>query len=318
MKKSFYVKYIGIIDGDMGILTRKIDLSSRKQSILSKEEPSKEKLSEEYSSAHNNEKPLINPMFKKYTKSRRMRNKSTREAFHSTLTNPYKEITFKYKKPTLLNILMSPIALAKKQPEKAKSLTKFKVIKDNFPKSFLRNNKNNRNAISSFNNTMYKEKVTGIPNPEKYYSKVMNDVMPSKKFFVSCRSDECKRKKNYKSLVQLNCPPQQIGLTGSKFTKTKMKHSTTNTRIESYNSQKVTQWLNMWRMYKKVKIKNTKIDEHIEDNILNIKTYYGLINKRNRSLFTAHKSRKKHIVLNLNSGYLVFLFIILAILISVT
>lgn len=245
MNKTFYVKYIGIIDGDMGILTRKVTANTRYPKFhpvyINQPKPGT------FITKVNNEVHSQENLITHY-----------KEVKESTITkNASKELVFKLKKreEQLSTSLIKP---EKKAP---KQLTK----------------------ILSENLSM--EKHTGIPNPDKYYSKAINDIMPVQKLRVA-------RNNNHKSLFNIQCPVLCSGVKDMKLTRSREKLFNISCKRASSHS-------NGWKVSHRF-FNGRRKDCTLFGNALSIKNASCSPNRKVRTKAAAHRSKKRRIVLHLH------------------
>ena len=246
MNKTYYVKYIGIIDGDMGILTRKVN-----QLILGYEKPLFNTQTRNKSAFKiTPESTLLHTL---RCKANLRRKASSQVAFYKKKMKEAKvgmeEIVFKLNKPTLPNIFTSPI---KKDFNIKPEMTTVQT-----PHLF-------------FTIDPKMERAKGIPNPDKYNINTINNLMPSKKFLVTHNLNEPKRIKNYQSLFKLHCPHQRTGVSGTKISKSPIRnrmpklHKEICGSLSPFKTQIQERRLRNWEVYQKTVL--LKSNKNMEDN----------------------------------------------------
>eukprot|EP00826_Nyctotherus_ovalis_P053067 TRINITY_DN6836_c0_g1_i9.p1 TRINITY_DN6836_c0_g1~~TRINITY_DN6836_c0_g1_i9.p1 ORF type:complete len:292 (+),score=64.87 TRINITY_DN6836_c0_g1_i9:128-1003(+) len=224
----------------------------------------------------------------------RKRLKSSMESIQSNSTST-RDIQFKFNKPTLPNILTSPLTVGRSTPQYSTVQALSEPI---------------HTLLKTLISDSAMERTRGIPNPDKYNAKAVNDLMPSKKFLVVHSLNEEKRTKNYQSLFKLHCPYQRTGVSGTKIIKNKVPklHKEMCTSLSPFKSQIQARRLRNWEVYQKtVLLKSSKVlekhsatsDNHCKapEHILQIKSGYWPFKEKGK---LASCAEKKKIVVNLN------------------
>jgi len=262
MNKTFYVKYIGIIDGDMGILTRKVTAPTQHT---------------KFSSVY-----ITKPIMDAKVKSHKSLITSKRE------DSKPKDIVFKNKKLTLFNSLASPTFFEENKKLPA-TLNKAKERKK--PMAISK-----QKLIRVLTTVPTLEKYTGIPNPAKYQSKVINDVMPVQRLIVTRNEKDSNKRRNHKSSFNIQYPLTRSGVTGTKFTCSRERLSKP---MKTHGPYKKVFSLRITKRMFDMNYCNQK-DSSSLGNVLSIKNASYFSGRKIKYYSIAHRSKKRRVVVHLD------------------
>lgn len=166
-----------------------------------------------------------------------------------------------------------------------------------------------RPLLRTFIDYLTMERNNGIPNPNKYESTTISNLMPSKKLRAIHLSTDSKRIKNSKTLFNIKCPAQRSGITGAKLTKMNVPitcNDGTMTRNTCNRSQRrIKVKYGFSNLQKTVLLKSKQLcgDGLSTEDILRIKSKCWTVSERkNHSVNSVYPISKKKIVLKLNYG----------------
>jgi len=244
--KTFYVKYIGIIDGKMGILTRKENISparitisnndfliKRPQTVGLNQKPQKNKDSNKSIMKKINgkeillSKPVISLDMENIRPHTTTNNKS-RNLIIGNITKKHEkninipEFNIEGKNTNLYKMIMKPfvenaIKNIRPQTTSSKHTIKFDFNQSiSFSRALL-------NMSRQFQNKTPSEFLTGIPNPQKYQTEIITNSITHKKPLITYKKPHPSKFKDYASVVNVQCTPSREGVTGAKIVRNRQK-----------------------------------------------------------------------------------------------